>query len=157
MGPLQFQLHSCWDRTTQGDHHLVPLSSDIRTDLSWWMMKSSLLQGRDLEVHFPDLLLHSDASKEGWGVTIQELQASGVWSPTEVNLSINVLELRAIRLGLLQFEEELQDQTVGILSDNTSAVSYILKEGGTHSAALNEEALLILNWAEAHRVRLLPQ
>ena len=121
------------------------------------MMKSSLLQGRDLEFHSPDLLLYSDASKEGWGVSIQELQASGVWSTSEVNLSVNVLELQAIRLGLLQFEEELQDQTVGILSDNTSAVAYILKEGGTRSAALNQEAQLILSWAEAHRVRLLPQ
>ena len=157
MRSLQLQLQSCWDRSTQDDQFLVPLSSSIREDLAWWTTTNWLLQGRSLLTPSPDLLLYADASKEGWGATIQHLQTSGVWTSIEEDLSINLLELRAIRLGLLQFEEKLQNQTVGILSDNRTAISYILKEGGTHSAALNREAQLTLQWAEDHNVVLMPQ
>ena len=130
MRSLQYQLQHHWDRTRQADTHLVPLSPQVRSDLTWWLEESNLLQGRDLEEHAPDLLLYADASLEGWGVTIQHLQASGLWSSLEADLSINLLELRAIRRGLQQFEEDLQNKTVGILSDNRTAVSYIQKEGG---------------------------
>ena len=157
MRSLQLQLHHGWDRTCQGEQHPVPLTEDVQEDLRWWMLKSSLRQGRDLEFQAPDLLLYSDASTKGWGASTQNLQVSGRWSSQEVGLSINLLELRAIRLGLQEFEEDLQDRAVGILSDNRTAVSYLLKEGGTHSVSLNREAQLTLQWAEDHNVRLIPQ
>ena len=75
--------------------------------------------------------------KEGRGITIKGLRASGLWTFLEASLSIKVLELRAIRLGLQRFEEELLNKMVVIMSDLMSTISYIHKEGVTRSVALN--------------------
>ena len=157
MRSMQLQLNSCWNHQSQAKLHPVPLTPKVKEDLTWWASRDNLLQGRDLVDPTPDRLLYADASTEGWGVSLDDLQASGRWSLAEASLSINLLELRAIRLGLQQFEEELQNLAVGILSDNRTAVAYVKKEGGTHSASLNREAQLILEWAEVNDVSLIPQ
>ena len=47
--------------------------------------------------------------------------------------------------------------SVGVLADNTTALAYVRKQGGTHSRLLNEEAQLLLRWAETQQMLLLPQ
>ena len=54
-------------------------------------------------------------------------------SNKEAQLHINVLELKAVLLALKGFQEHLQGQRVLICSDNSTVVSYLNKEGGTHS------------------------
>ena len=132
MRSLQIQLQQHWDRTRFGDWLPVPLDSASKEDLRWWLTRANLRCGRDLALTHPDLVLLSDASKEGWGVTLDRLHVSGRWTEEESALSINVLELRAIRLGLHHLEGLLRDRTVGVLSDNKSALSCILKEGTRH-------------------------
>ena len=51
----------------------------------------------------------------------------------------------------------LAGKAVSILCDNSTAVSYLRKEGGTRSPFLNSLAQEILRWAESHSIRLLPQ
>ena len=59
---------------------------------------------------------------------------SSQWpSNKEAQLHINVLELKAVLLALKGFQEHLQGQRVLICSDNSTVVSYLNKEGGTHS------------------------
>ena len=84
-------------------------------------------------------------------------QAWGEWSLSERDEHINVLELRAIRLGLQALEDQLQGASVALMSDNTTALSYIRKGGGTWSRQLNQEAQLTLQWAEQHQVQLSTQ
>ena len=72
-------------------------------------------------------------------------------------MSINLRELRAIRLGLFHFRHSLVDRTVGAFSDNTTALSYIHKQEGTLSPALNQEAQLLLRWAELLGITIVPQ
>ena len=73
-----------------------------------------------------------------------DLHVSGLWSQAERQESINFLELRAIRKGLLQFSDFLLGKAVGPLSDNTTVLSYVKKGGGSRSASLNAEAQLTL-------------
>ena len=50
-----------------------------------------------------------------------------------------------------------RDRSVSLLTDNTSALSYLRKEGGTRSSTLNSVAQEILRLCESNDVRLLPQ
>ena len=71
--------------------------------------------------------------KKAWGAHLNEIVLSGLWSNKEAQLHINVLELKAVLLALKGFQEHLQGQSVLICSDNSTVVSYLNKEGGTHS------------------------
>ena len=64
--------------------------------------KSHLCQGASLRPVSPGLLFFSDASDEGWDAHMSNHFASGLWHQ-EVSLSLNLQELRAIRLGLESF------------------------------------------------------
>ena len=156
MRSLQFQLANHWDRRDSSSHQ-VPVSREVLEDLQWWSDPANLLQGQSLEVQNPELFLFTDASLKGWGASILDDEACGIWTPLEQQEHITLLELRAIRLGLQAFEDVLQGKTIAVLSDNTTAVSYIKKAGGTRSAKLNHEAQLTLQWAEDNAVTLLTQ
>ena len=82
---------------------------------------------------------------------------SGSWSQEEKALSINLRELRAVKLGLLHFQDEVQGRTIAVFTDNSTAVAYLKKQGGTVSPLLNLEAQSILRWAEMNEVSLVPQ
>ena len=62
---------------------------------------------------------------------------SGLWSQTERrSCHINLLELRALRLTLLRLAPHLKDRVVKLECDNSTAVSYLNKQGGTRSLTL---------------------
>ena len=56
-----------------------------------------------------DLFLYMDASNIGWGASLFKDSVSGLWDIQERSLHSNVLEIRAIRLGLHPFAEMLKD------------------------------------------------
>ena len=101
--------------------------------------------------------MYSDASTEGWGASILGLDAEGLWSIQEKSSHINLLELRAIWLGLQQFQTVLQGKTVAIILGNTTALSYLKKQGGTRSSSLNLEAQHILDWVERNNISIATQ
>ena len=102
----------------------------------------------------PDLDFWSDASDVGWGAHLGHHTASGLWSEDEVPLSINAWELLAVRRGLLHFQSSLVGKTIAVFCDNSTAVSYLRKEGGTRSPFLNSLAQGILRWSESLAIRL---
>ena len=157
MRSLQFALRSQWDPSSQEDTHLVSWDEVCRQDLVWWADHSKLDQGTSLESVSPDLMFWSDASDMGWGAHLQGDVVSGLWSEEEKTYSINWRELRAVRLGLLTFEHRLEGCPVAVFCDNTTAISYLRKQGGTVSPWLNEEAQAVLRWAEEKGISLLPQ
>lgn len=154
---LQIQLNQKWDRQSLTDDHPVAWDANIRQDLDWWLKIRNLEEGQPLQLATPDFLLYTDASNVGWGASLLQDSTSGLWNNLESSLHINVLELRAIRLGLLHFAEVVKDSVVAVFSDNTTALTYLSKEGGTHSTTLNREARAILDWAERHSVKILTQ
>ena len=127
MRPLQFHLNRTWDRVSQ--HTLIPIPPNLKEFLSWWADPERITKGLSLTKNSPDLQLFSDASREGWGATIENHHLSGKWSPSEKRGHINTLELKAIWLALREVLPLVRGKTVAVFSDNTTALSYILKRG----------------------------
>ena len=132
-------------------------TNDIRSNLQWWSDARNILAGVSLASPHVDHHFWSDASDQGWGAHIGNQFISGRWSQEEIGLSINLRELKAICLGLQHFQCQLAGSSVAVFSDNTTALAYVRKQGGTHSRLLNEEAQLLLRWAETQQILFLPQ
>ena len=154
MRSLQLCLHQSWDRLDL--QAPVSVTPECLHDLQWWLHLPRLSSGVCLCQVSPDLHFWSDASDVGWGAHLDRQVASGLWDTHQAALSINARELLAVQLGLLQFQSSLQGRTVAVLCDNTTAVAYLRKEGGTRSPLLNSLAQAILRWTDLS-IRLAPQ
>ena len=97
------------------------------------------------------------ASDVGWGAHLGEDVASGLWSPDQLALSINARDLLAIERALSFFAPQIQDSSVAVFADNSTAIAYLRNQGGTRSQPLNAIAQRILRWAESLPVALAPQ
>ena len=92
-----------------------------------------VLIGCPLHAEEHNILLFTDASVKGWGAHLGDLTVSGLWSDTEANLHINILELKAVFLEIRSFQTHLMYKRVLVTSDNATVVSYLNKQGETHS------------------------
>jgi hypothetical protein len=83
----------------------------------------------------PKLSMFTNSSNFGWGAHVNEVDLStkGTWAQEESKMSINILELKAVLLGVKHFRTQLKNQGVYLFSDNSTVVAYIRKQGGTHS------------------------
>ena len=70
-------------------------------------------------------MIFSDASLQGWGAHLEELQVADLWSPEESSQHINCLELKSVWLGLQHFREILTGKVVVSMCDNSTVVSHI--------------------------------
>ena len=152
---LQLCLKDQWDFLD--DQFQVSWSPLCREDLLWWSRVVQLREGVSLSLPAPDISFFSDASDVGWGALVGKHHASGLWSPHQKALSINMRELLAVQLGLQAFEHLLVGMSVALFCDNTTTVAYLRRSGGTFSSTLNATAREVLLWAENRRIRLLPQ
>ena len=75
----------------------------------------------------------------------------------EVQLSINLREVCAVKLGLQLFQEHLRDLFIVIFFRNVTLVSHFTKSGGSRFALLNQEAQKIHRLVKERGVTLLPQ
>ena len=66
------------------------------------VLGNSRTRGRRSFLPVPDLSFYWDASDVGWGAVVGEHQVSGVWTPSQRELSINLREMRAVQKGLLE-------------------------------------------------------
>ena len=152
---LQLCLKDQWDFLD--DQFQVSWSPLCREDPIWWALVAQLREGVSLSLPVPDVSFFSDASDVGWGALVGEHHASGLWSPHQKTLSINLRELLAVQYGLKALEHLLVGLSVALFCDNTTTVAYLRRSGGTFSSTLNATAREILLWAEDRHVRLLPQ
>ena len=155
MRSLQLCLHRSWNR--QDMEAPVFASMECLRDLQWWLHLPRLYLGVSLHQVSPDLHFWSDASDVGWGAHLDYQVTSGLWDAGQAALSINARELLAVQLGLFQFQSALRGRTVAVFCDNTTAVAYLRREGGTRSPLLNSLAQEILRWTESRSIRLTPQ
>ena len=70
------------------------------------------------------------------GAFCQGVSTGGPWSLEEQKEHINLLELKAVKLALLTLTKRKQVNTIHLQIDNMTALSYLLKMGGTHSQKL---------------------
>ena len=87
-------------------------------------------------------------------------QISGTWNHSDHKLHINSLELKVVILGLYHWVIVLQGHQVMIATDNTTVVSYINKQGGSHSNTLLRLVVDLFLWLQtqdtAIRARHIP-
>ena len=85
----------------------------------------------------------------GVGRSHGDSQISGIWTRTDRKLHINCLELKAVISALQHWA---QCSRGPIARDNSTVVSYINKQGGTHSPTLLRLTVELLLWLEAQNI-----
>ena len=133
--PLQphFHLLGMTDRFTP------PRRSDplvLANLLQHWQDPRFLTSGIPLQTFQVDFTIFTDASMQGWGAHMGDSQISGTWTHTDRKLHISCLELKGVIHTLQHWAQVLQGHQVMIATDNSTVVSYINKQGGTHSPTL---------------------
>ena len=136
MRSLQWHLKMHWSPESDPPSLPVALPEEARRDLSWWMVRDHLFTGVRFGTPVPDLHLYSDVSSSGWGAHLLDQNVSGVWSAQEKLLHINLLEMKALFLGLQAFQEVVAGHHVTAMCDNSTVVAYVNKQGGTVSRSL---------------------
>ena len=127
------------------------LSDQAKDDLQWWLDN---LDGNSkrIKTKVPSIVLTTDASLLGWGAVMRDKSVGGRWSEIEKEEHINVLEMKAILLGLKSFFKDIKNVDILVKSDNTSAVAYVNKMGGTVSKQCDSMARKIWNFCEKRNI-----
>ncbi|XP_078520396.1 uncharacterized protein LOC144785295 [Lissotriton helveticus] len=112
MRPLQELLDDQWIQSQRSFEDWIIISPPMKKALSWWKLRENLVQGLTFEPRCHRYGMTSDASLQGWGVHLQELEIQGHWSEQEACLHINMLELKAVFLGLKDFLPRICGSTV---------------------------------------------
>ena len=153
MRPIQWHLKRCW-HVPESLEKVIPLPKSLHVHLRWWLDPDKVLRGQPLHPLQHALQLFSDASNEGWDAHLGDYTARGLWSKSEGDLHINLLELKAVLLALRQFERLCWNQTILVCMDNTTVVSYINKEGGMRSGSLCALLWRLLLWCNRREIVL---
>ena len=132
----------------------IPVTVNFLNHLKWWEDLQNLMAGAPIHPHVHNTLVFTDASQKGLGAHLNDVVLSGLWSNKESQLHINVLELNAVLLALKGLQEHLQGQRVLICSDNKTVVSYLNKEGGTHSIEMCSLIWRILAFTNSRRIQI---
>ncbi|XP_069139303.1 uncharacterized protein [Argopecten irradians] len=74
----------------------VVLDGQSRAEIEWWKDNVDRMNGRPIRSCDPDVVLETDASGDGWGAKFGSQMTKGLWSVTEQECHINVLELKAV-------------------------------------------------------------
>jgi hypothetical protein len=110
----------------------VLLSAEALRDLHWWRENLCHWTSSHATPPPPSMDLQTDASQTGWGATCREKLARGTWTAPESHRSSNWWELQAVLLALHTFLPDLKGQSVRLLSENATTVTYVNCLGGTH-------------------------
>lgn len=120
----------------------INLSQECKTEISWWIQQLQVWNGKQIITNEPDLVIETDASTMGWGFhcPFSQTRMGGPWSPVEKKLHINALELKAANIAVKSITKNKQNVHIHLKMDNTTAVTYVNKMGGTKSPILTNIA-----------------
>ncbi|KAK9957701.1 hypothetical protein ABG768_011924, partial [Culter alburnus] len=118
--------------------------------LHHWRDRAFLESGTPLGAVSMRKVVTTDASLTGWGAVCEGRIAKGKWPVSLQNAHINFLELLTVFLALKHFVQFLKNHHVLIRSDNTTAVAYINRQGGTRSPQLHSLAQKLIGWGVKH-------
>ena len=114
------------------------LSDKTKTEIKLWIENISNSFAYMKYTPNIDYVIYTDVSNLGWGASDRKKTINGRWSLEEQGLHINCLETLAINFAVYTL---LYLKLVRIMSDNRTAISYINKQGGTHSMMCNDIAV----------------
>lgn len=91
---------------SRGDYKAtMVLRGTLQKDFSWWehniLSRVSLISNRIYK-----MVIFSDASRSGWGVSCETNRAHGLWDETDKEYHLNYLELLAAFFGLKCFASQ---------------------------------------------------
>ena len=124
------------------------------TELQWWETHLTNWNGRSLILPPPTMTIETDASTIGWGAAHQGTRTGGPWSNREKRMHINCLELLAATLAIKCFARDKTNIAILLKVDNTTAISYINKLGGTVSPQLNQLTRDLWLWCMDRNITL---
>ena len=130
------------------------ISSSCQHHIQWWI--DNLEASFKLIAHGkPNKELFTDSSKTGWGAYDKTLDVhtGGHWSAEEHEDHINVLELRAVFLGLKALCSAESNIHIKLYCDNTTSCAYLQNFGGK-KRELNDLAMDIWNWCIVRSIHL---
>ena len=122
------------------------ISYQARIELIWWLENIDYASRSLLPHPQVDFIIYTDASDEGWGAYNGSMSIGGRWNPREFGFHINVKETKSIWFSLLSFCQETSAKHIRIMSDNSTAISYVNKLGGMKSRKCNALAKKIWEW-----------
>ena len=134
----------------------IDLSDEAIIDLRWWAEPDNLLVGAPFVSPTPAVTVSSDASMQGWGACFDGKKLAGRWpkSYKDQKISINWLEMEAVRLTILHNCRIWRGLPVRFLIDNTTTVAYINKQGGTKSDNMTSLTRNLLLMTMRHKITL---
>ncbi|KZS05450.1 Uncharacterized protein APZ42_031346 [Daphnia magna] len=132
----------------------LELNEEARNDLQWWVSNLLAAKGRAIYDPSPILVIYSNASFFGWGSECNGISTGGPWIPIDQGKHINDLELKAAFFALRFFTEFNRDCTIALKLNNSTAVCYVNRLGGSRSKSLNSIALSIVKWCEERNITL---
>ena len=135
----------------------VPLDLQFRVALRVWLDVDFLGASVPMSLPCPALQLMTDAYLQGWGGLLLPQSVLGVWPPSFRGMSINWLELMAVKLSLEHFAPLLQGQSVLLLTDNSTSVACIERQGTYRSDSLMSLSQTILEFCQAQSILLVPR
>jgi len=152
--PLQFAMARVWSGTRGSLDAVVSITAEMRTAVRWWTCRENLVKGVPLATEREEVTLVTDASMTGWGAHLGSNTVSGLWSRLETSYHINQLEMLAVERAVKHFVHQIRSCRVNLLSDNTTVVAYVNKQGGTRSASLNAQASGLIRWTAGRDIEL---
>ena len=89
--------------------------------------------------------MEGDTSTKGWGAHDKHHTINGRWTEGGTKLHINVLELTAIKFAIFSLLLPLQIGTkhLRVMTDNSTAISYMNRQGGIKSMLCNNVTIEI--------------
>ena len=123
----------------------IVLSHNAICDIKWWINNIDN-SCHKIQNPNPDITIHTDASLTGWGITDGTNPSRGLWHDLEID-NINVLELKAIEIGIYTYFKYKNFTHIRVMCDNITAISYINNMGGIKSNTCNDIAIRIWQFA----------
>ena len=127
------------------------LLPQAKLDLEWCIQSLPQHNCRNIVPPTAHLVM---ASLEGWGATCKGTRTGGMWTREERQLPINVLELKVAFLALQVFASRETCIHVLLRIDNTTAIAYLNKRGGTHSQRVSDLAAQVWEWCLTRKITL---
>lgn len=135
---------------SHGNYNVVVVLDDHAKTLIHWWIHNIDSQFSSLHSGSPQLELHTDASLTGWGAAFGGSKTGRHWAQAELT---NILELKAILMGLQSLCSDFRNTHIRLRSNNTTAVACINKCGGT-KFNLHVVTERIFDWAQSRGIVL---
>ena len=125
---LQLHMLEKWSPSRGSPHFLITISPQVTSAVRWWLTETNVFTGVPYRMTDPKVLIFSDATPLRWGGHIDEVEVGDWWTPQEKLLHINVQELLAAERVLTHFSPVIQNKTILLSMDNSTAVAYLRKQ-----------------------------